>query len=1160
MILRAGALPDAALHIKLLGPPAVHWQGQPLAIPRRHVRALLYYLAVQEHPVARDIICLLFWPDIPDNEAHRNLTRLLAHLRMALPEAGLLVAADGTLDLNHRRLWCDAAAYACAGPEALEEAARSYTGPFLAGFDLPGCPEYDGWVSIQRSAFERIHLENLAKLSTAAAGRKDFGLAIEHARRYLEIDPLAEEIHRRLIWFYAQAGQRSQALRQFELCVTILEQQLGTDPLPETRAVYQAVLANQLPTIFPARKEEVLPPDASGLQLQLPMIGRSSALQALLHARDQVRAGKNTVVLISGEPGIGKSRLLHDFIQQKPNDSLILLGSGQHGEESIAYHPIVDALRSNDSAISLQLPPYWLAEVARLLPELNSFYPGLPPPIKTRGNEARIRLFEALSQYFHALQSVAGSVVLCIDDLHWCDRTSISWLSYFSRQIALHRSRILVVCAYRSEDADRVQELRDNLGHLQMAKEIPLEALTEADVVELVEVLCGQLPGSAGFAQRLKESSGGNPFFLLEILNTLSIEGKIEGDLSRVEFPLTESARAAISRRLGSLNARCRQVLEAGAVLGSSFTLTAAASTAGRSEMDTASSLTSLVKRQLLKEGAAGYRFRHDLILRAALAEVSPMRIQLLHKRAARALERVQPEAAAILARHYENGGDLQRALIHHRRAALKAKELFAWQEALTHYIHMEHILNHLDAEHPESIDLQQRIDILKEQVRLNQLQGQLVDRDENLAELDRLMSGASNLHIAAQVLLIKAQYLHQDGYYREAVQQAENALGIHCNDDIRCRLLTQLGFSYQFIGQPQRSLSVLQQALQIADEARNTALRAEIMDRLGLTQRLLGNYQEALDCALESYHCYSMLDDHYRAAQCLIQIGFNYVNIGQFDEAATALQQILDLAQKAGVRSDQAHAYIALGGLNNCKGENAAALQCFNRAMECLQTTRARHLIATAQAGKGIACYHLGDYDQSRRWMEEAFTSAQAIDHRMRMCQVLIQMGLLDIAQRAPDAAHTHIQHGLALARECNSGEDIAAGLSALARLERISENCEEALRCAEEALEIARKLKLTSLEVWARVEATLIHLALGQHIQAESILEPALAHAVAVHQRWLGTEEVYLAHAGVLDATGKASSAFEQRQVAAGIVAGKASSILDVAVRQQFLKKYRL
>ncbi len=231
-------------------------------------------------------------------------------------------------------------------PDRLRLAVDLYRGPFLDGFLLPNCTEFEHWVSTVQSTFERFYLEALDSLIDIEIAWQNYEQASRYALRYLETDDLAEEVHRKLIGLFALLGDRNAALQQYERCLAALERELGISPLPETRAVYQLVLEGRSPIpVLPAQKGMLKLPEQPGLVV--PLLGREPASQRLKDALNQARAGHGNIVLISGEAGIGKSRLMRDFMGSVSPGVRVLYCSGYPGGQAIPYKPIVDAIRSD---------------------------------------------------------------------------------------------------------------------------------------------------------------------------------------------------------------------------------------------------------------------------------------------------------------------------------------------------------------------------------------------------------------------------------------------------------------------------------------------------------------------------------------------------------------------------------------------------------------------------------------------------------------------------------------------------------------------------------------------------------------------------------------------------------------------------------------------
>ena len=332
---------DRPLRLDLLGVPTIYWQGAPMDLTRRQARAILFYLAYAGKPLGREKLADLLWPEKEPATARRNLVRLLSLLRADLPEKALLGSDNTAVWLNPGHVSCDVHDFLRLSESKKQEdwqtAVALYRGPFLSGFSLDSYP-FDDWQQANDYDLERRYLELLARLvkKTQAIGETD--QAIVYAQRYLAIDELAETIHRALIALYATQGERTTALQQYSRCVEILHRELGVDPLPETRAVYEAARDGKIaPTPLPVPE-----PTWSTLPgLEMPLTGREEAWHWLEEAYRQEQSGG--AILIAGEPGVGKSRLMQEFASRQTGP--VLVGNCHTGSQALFFQPLVQALR-----------------------------------------------------------------------------------------------------------------------------------------------------------------------------------------------------------------------------------------------------------------------------------------------------------------------------------------------------------------------------------------------------------------------------------------------------------------------------------------------------------------------------------------------------------------------------------------------------------------------------------------------------------------------------------------------------------------------------------------------------------------------------------------------------------------------------------------------
>ncbi len=542
------------LTIALLGPPRVEQDNTPIVVDTRKAIALLAYLAVGEPAGAsRGSLAALFWPDVDQARAHAALRRTLSALNKSLSGDWLRIDREVVALARTDDVWIDTAEFErllagcrghghpaqatcerCLAP--LAEAVALYRGDFMAGFTLRDSPGFDDWQFFQSEALRRSLATALEHLVTGHSQRAEYDTASGFARRWLALDPLHEPAHRRLMELYAWSGQRSAALRQYQDCVRVLDQELGVKPLEETTQLYNAIKENRLPTpTAPQMATAAVPaPSAAAPQAErereAPLVGRAAEENDLLRAYRAV-GPDGRLVVVEGEAGIGKTRLAEVTLQRlRGQGAVALVAHCYEGELNLAYGPFVEALRAAlghaPAALArvAALAPHWLGEAARLLPELQALRPDLPPPPPSDSPGAQSRFFEAVRQVLLAVltpntpaDAPALPGVLLIDDAHWIDEASLDLLTYLVRR--LRGQPVCLLVTWRGEQVPTGHRLRHLLAEALragLAVNILLGRLSLAAVTELAEAM---MPGAAAeelaVGRRFYHETVGLPFFVV---------------------------------------------------------------------------------------------------------------------------------------------------------------------------------------------------------------------------------------------------------------------------------------------------------------------------------------------------------------------------------------------------------------------------------------------------------------------------------------------------------------------------------------------------------------------------------------------------------------------------------------------------------------------
>ena len=980
-----------SLEVRLLGHPEVMWNGHLLAIPRRQARALLFYLASQPEPAPREHLCTLFWADFPTTQARRNLSRLLNHLRNSLPDQELLLTTEDQVSLDPERVLSDVLEFerlyqdakATNRMRALEKAIGLYRKPFLDGVVLPETLEYEAWVSNTQQACERTYLESLVEVVEDHARRGDFSQAITYARRYLEVDELAEELHRRLIELYALSGDRRAALRQYEECITVLERELGVDPLPETTAIYRAVLEGGTPEMPSTPQDSwiVLP------GISIPMVGRQAESRCLDQTYAGTRRGRGRVVWVTGEPGIGKTRLLQDFIARYQGETQVLVGRACADTQLHPYFPIVQALRPalKDKAVLKRIPTTWLAKATHLFPELREHLPSrVETNLPSENRQARAHLFEALRQVVLALADGPLPLVFCLDDLQWCDRTTLDWLAYLAQSLV--HSRVLVVASCSSADSEWLEPLRRQLWRLGCLTEIPLSTLDEEEILQLIVYLIDPTLATPRLVTRLMRVTNGNPFFLLEILRLLINSGKLSEGLSDLEaIPIPDTVKQAVESHLEHLSPVAHQVLEAASVLLPTITFNLLTLTPGRSELETAEALDELVARQLLVEENGGYRFLHRIIRSVVYQGISSWRCRLLHQRAAQALRTTLPNELAALVWHYQRAEKPGLAALFAFQTGEEEIRVFAYSEALHHF---DIALACLEQElpnliRPDEITANHRlqIQVLEARCGVHQLKGEMCNYEADLHEATVLAKKWGDQKMLASLCWREAAEHKWFARYDQACQVAENGIEkCRANGDLLSEALCwrELGMAARTTGNYTRAEHALTQALAGFTHVGDTVYQIHTLGNLSTLSLKTGDLQRAQDLARQALVLCDQEELLQNRRLPLGDLGAVALAQGNLVLAQSYLEECLHLSRRVGDRTQEIFAMGHLGWLMLADNHPNQAKGWFESALELTERIDSKSELPWLQVGLAETERLAGQSELACAHVKNALKSAQ--------------------------------------------------------------------------------------------------------------------------------------------------------------------------------------
>lgn len=598
------------------------------------------------------------------------------------------------------------------------------------------------------------------------------------------------------------------------------------------------------------------PMDPATALANIPFVGRQREVSRLRERYQRAARGEGGLVLVAGEPGIGKTRLVEQAgTEARELGALVLVGHCYEGDWAPPYAPFGELLAACIAAAGADsvaaLAAGGAPVLARIAPALQALTPAGAPTADDR--ESQFRLLEAVGQLFIALAE-RSPLVLVIDDLQWADAASLSLLRYVARVARQHR--ILVFCTYRDVDVGRLHPLTPVLNALRREVEYDLVQLVGLETPEVATFIASaaarqpSLPPE--FAEAVHEQTEGNPFFIREMLLHLRERGLLvwEGQawalqgVNLSDFGIPEGARQVIARRVDHAGELSHRFLRAAAIFDGPFPFVVAAGTAGLPEEEALLALEQSIEARLVApvpgNGAERYDFTHALIRGTLAAELSPSRRMRMHRDAVAVLEAmpgpVTPDRAFELSAHCRAAGELAdpRATAQHcLQAGGFAFRATALEEAVLNF---ETGLP--AAESLPEFDPLARADALRDLTRAYQMTGR--GSDAALPAIEqalRLYESAGTPAMVAEALLYRAALQMFRARPRLAVADLESARAGLADEastrPLRARLAIQLGQAFTMLRRYSAAESTIAEALALATG--DEALAAEALLHLAL-------------------------------------------------------------------------------------------------------------------------------------------------------------------------------------------------------------------------------------------------------------------------------------------------------------------------------------
>jgi class 3 adenylate cyclase/tetratricopeptide (TPR) repeat protein len=718
-------------------------------------------------------------------------------------------------------------------------------------------------------------------------------------------------------------------------------------------------------------------------------VGREAEMADLRRLVEDAAGGRGGIVLLGGEPGVGKTRLAEEVAEEAARHRMMsLVGHCDEMETGTPYLPIVEIIESASRQISGETFRQALgqdaSEIARLTPEIRRLIPDLPPPIELPPEQARRFLFNSVWEFLDRASRLQP-LLLILDDLHWADEATLQLVQHLAERIA--DAPVLVLGTYRDVELDTARPLARTLEELvrrRLVARISVKRLPVQEVRNMLEALARQEP-PATLVDAVYAETEGNPFFVEEVYEHLSESGRLfderggfRSDLRIDELDVPESVRLAVGRRLERLSEETRRALAAAAVVGRRFRFDVLEAIEELDQDALVDALDEAERARLVgsaEEGLApAFTFAHELIRQTLLSHLSLVRRQRLHAKAAAAIERIHSdrleENAADLAHHLLRAGSsasTEDAAKYLLMAGKRALEAAAFEEALRH---LENAVGLHDA-----LDATGHADLL---FNLGLAQRSVGRWEEAVTSWRRAVDELESLgdaEAAGRACWYAASHLGWAGRFDEALIMVGRGLAAVEGRVIpeHARLLSMGGLMFGSGGYYEAAHQMLDQGLDLAHRLGDNHVRGAVLSLKTLVLWEFMEDAEAVAAGLEAERLLTEAGDLFEVAQVLSFVQFSMLYQGRFDEAAAVRERGLPLAERFGhpaaymtlLRGEALELWMRTGGLEDYEPMGRRDLE-LNQAADL-------PWIAESYVFLGSTASYRGLRDEATELLEEA-------------------------------------------------------------------------------------------------------------------------------------------------------------------------------------------
>lgn len=1029
---------DPPLRVFLLGKFTLQDQEGERPIPRSaHARSLLAYLFLYPNKsFHRSSLAALLAPEASEESARKVLNQSLWYIRRSLP--GLLSSDSDQVSLSlEYPLQIDTVELEKLVQQDLAGELRPqvslprlkwmvdlYRGDLLEGY-------YEDWVLAERERLRELFLQSLEHLCQALKLVEDYEGALAVALRLIRADPLRESAHREVMRLHHLLGHAELSLKQFQTCQQLLQSELGLDPEPETvelareisrRAVFPH--APFLPDANALLGESPLERNAPG---QIPLIGRSLDKQSILSLVEPDLNRCGTIVVIEGEPGIGKTRLLQEIQRDLEWHGVqVVAAKASELETEPLGGILIRALKSGLLPLRVEqirslAAPDELTAVDWILTYLKPENAHDPLQDNAPMHDQRQMIRHSLGVLISLWVKVIPLVVI-LDDFHWSGEDAWEMLIALAEDLLVRQSLgVSFLAALRPAEAQArafIQSSLNQLSAVRLLNRIELHSLDPEATGQLIRCSLGVQQPLDLLEMRLYLESGGNPLFTLESLRLLYEQSLlVRGKTGYWEImpeatggepapqAISPSIKSILTRRMGQLPPSAYQVLKVLAVIGDSVDLPLLRLVFTQDPASLFVDLHHLVRAHFLAETAQAYRFTHDTLRQAAYASLTGDECIRYHAKIARILETISPEDAGVLAYHFHRGQLWEQAAACYQKAG---------QAAFNR--HNYHLADHAFSEAISLVQLaglspQRRFELLVLREKVLDHLGERDRQQLDLEAIDHLIDGHDlGINPRLEWLILKLSYLIVISHYIECESLARQGLVLAekiQDQNITAHMNCLIGYALHGMGDDKQAIAILTSVIPSFHAVSNLSKESEIWRTLAIIHADACRYDLAQEAIQSAIALDRQLGDRIVLARNLWLVAWIALEQGDLDQAEINCHEALEISTSVGDRYSEIAAESVQVDLMVAQGKIGQAFDLFGRTIATCRYLKEEKLQISLLIDNALQVIrYLGDLDQAASFIESAEGLARRNEMPGELATCLGARAYITFRRKQPTAA----------------------------------------------------------------------------------------------------------------------------------------------------------